>query len=70
MVIFNVLGRSSFPILNFIEDKEAVLHPASSRIFVVSSATVDFPLVPVIPITFNFLDGNPYKTAPKKASFQ
>ena len=68
MVIFKVLGVSLSAILNLMEDKEATLKPASSKILIVKLTTVVLPLVPVMPITFMLLDGNPYKTAPKKAS--
>ena len=36
---------------------EATLKPASSKMAVIRETVVDFPLVPVTPITFSFLEG-------------
>ena len=70
MVILRVLGHSFSPILNLIPDKDATLKPASSKISVIKITTVVLPLVPVTPITFSFLEGKPYKQAPKNAKHQ
>ncbi len=67
IVIFKVFFSSCCPILNLTEDIEAVLCPASSKIRAIKSTVVDFPLVPVTPITVNFREGNPNTTAPKNA---
>jgi len=53
------LSSSFLPILNLIEEAEATLYPAFSRITLVNSIVVDLPFVPVMPITFNLLEGKP-----------
>src|SRR3989344_5218406 len=70
MVILRLFGRSSWPILKLMEDIKAVLYPASSKTLPIKCTVVDLPSVPVAPITFIFLLGNPYKIAPKKASLK
>src|SRR3989344_9253383 len=70
IVMRNVLGQTFSPILNWIDDKEAVLNPAFSKIAIIKCTAVVLPLVPVTPITLIFRLGNLYKIAPKKDSFQ
>jgi len=54
-------------ILILIEDRAAILYPASSKMLLVKSTTVDLPEVPVTPITFIFLEGKEKNRAEKKA---
>src|SRR3989344_3454296 len=52
------------PICTYEEDTSAVFLPAYEKICDKSASVVDFPLVPVTPITHNFLEGCRYKNAP------
>ena len=52
------------------EEETPTLSPAPSRIFASMKIVLDFPLVPVIPITTMDSDGNRYHSAAKNASEQ
>ncbi len=58
MVIFKTLGLCLSPILNLIEEIEATLCFACSKILAIKSTVVDFPSVPATPIILILFEGN------------
>src|SRR3989344_9110599 len=67
IVILSVFFRSCPFTRNLNEETDAVFSPASSKIAVIRCTTVDLPLVPVTPTTFNFRDGKLYSRAANQA---
>ena len=66
-VILYLFGSDSFSMAKRIVERSAARYPAPRRMAKTISAAVDFPFVPVIPITTSRLAGNPYESAIKKA---